>query len=125
MEPTPDPRIEAARKWTSGARLAAREAFSAIVAAGGDREAAVEAGHKAGLRVELEERALRSSEVELVMKAAALFGIAAPTIVKAEELPPARPSRSTRHGKDQTSGGPAKAGEASQARSLGERVGRS
>jgi hypothetical protein len=124
MEPTPDPRIEAARKWTPKARLAAREAFSATVEAGADRETAVEAGHKAGLRVELEERALRPSEVELVMKAASLFGIAAPTIVEAEAKPPARPSRSFKRGKDEAPSGPTKAGEAAQARPIGQRIGK-
>lgn len=123
MPPPEDPRIEAAREWRPKARLAAREAYSATVAAGGDREAAVEAGHKAGLRIELEERGLRPSEVSLVMHAAALFGVAGPTIEPAEARPPAKPPRSVRRGKDEAPG-PTKAGEAPQARAAGQRAGR-
>lgn len=74
--PTPplDPRVETAKAWSTTARRAAREAFEAAVAGGASREEALEAGHAAGLRRNLEEKGLPSSGVDLVTHAASLFG---------------------------------------------------
>lgn len=74
LTPPADPRVETAKTWSTSARHAARAAFEAALAGGADRETAIDAGHAAGLRTNLEEKGLTSSSVDLVTHAASLFG---------------------------------------------------
>jgi hypothetical protein len=72
--PPPDPRVETAKTWSTAARLAAKSAFEAALAGGASREEAIEAGHAAGLRGNLEEKGLEPSGIDLVTRAASIFG---------------------------------------------------
>lgn len=74
LTPPADQRVETAKTWSTSARHAARAAFDTALAGGASREEAIEAGHAAGLRTNLEEKGLTSSSVDLVTHAASLFG---------------------------------------------------
>lgn len=80
--PPADPRLEAAKDWSTTARSAARDAFSAASSSGANREEAIEAGYRAGLRRQREE--LELPPVDLVAHATKLFGARV-----VEVLPPA------------------------------------
>lgn len=69
-----DARVEAAKSWSTSARRAARETYETALAGGASREEAIEAGHASGLRASLEEKGLTSASVDLVTRAASLFG---------------------------------------------------
>jgi hypothetical protein len=88
--PTPDPRVEAAKGWSTTARQAAREAFEAAISHGATRDEAIDAGHQAGLRRNLEEQGASPAAAGLVLSAAKAFGSA-----KVVFVPPG-PPRSAR-----------------------------
>jgi len=84
--PTPDPRVEAAKEWSTTARQAAREAFEAAISRGATRDEAIDAGHEAGLRRSLEERGCTPAGVSLAVAASKTFGASRVVVV-----PPGRP----------------------------------
>lgn len=91
--PPSDPRIEEAKTWSTTARDAARAAFEATTAEGGSREEAIAAGHRAGLRRQLEEKKLSPPAVELVSHAASLFGARVVGVLPADRDPKALEER--------------------------------
>lgn len=137
--PPPDPRIEAAKAWSSTARTAAREAFEKALAGGATRDEAIDAGHEAGLRRDLEEKRLSRSSVDFVLAASKAFGSAKVAVLPPDrprspleercfelsfpdqgfpDLPPARPAkptRSTHDDENQKTTGSALAGELAKA----------
>jgi hypothetical protein len=84
--PTPDPRLEAAKAWSTAARQAARDAFEAAISRGATRDEAIDAGHEAGLRRNLEERGASPAAVGLVLSASKIFGASKVVVV-----PPGKP----------------------------------
>lgn len=88
--PTTDPRLEAAKAWSTAARQAARDAFEAAISRGATRDEAIDAGHEAGLRRNLEERGASPAAVGLVLSASKIFGASKVVVV------PPNPSRSRR-----------------------------
>ena len=88
--PTPDPRLEAAKAWSTTARQAARDAFEAAISSGATRDEAIDAGHEAGLRRNLRERGGSPAGGDLVIAASRVFGDSKIVVV------PPGPSRSAR-----------------------------
>lgn len=85
--PPVDPRVEEAKTWSTTARGAAREAFEAATAGGASRDEAIAAGHRAGLRRQLEEKKLSPAAVELTTRAASLFGARVVDVLSARRKP--------------------------------------
>lgn len=79
--PPSDPRVEAAKAWSTSSRQAARAAFEAATARGAGREAAIEAGHEAGLRHELAEEGVSEAAIDLVAFASSAFGVSRAVVV--------------------------------------------
>lgn len=137
--PPPDARLEAAKTWSTTARNAAREAFETALAGGSTRDEAIEAGHEAGLRRDLEEKKLSRSSVDFVLAASKAFGSAKVAVLPPDrprspveercfelsfpdqgfpDLPPAKPAkptRSTHDDENQKTTGKALAGELAKA----------
>lgn len=88
--PAPDPRLEEAKAWSTTARQAARDAFEAAISSGATRDVAIDAGHEAGLRRNLEEQGISPAGGSLVLAASRILGASKVVVV------PPGPARSAR-----------------------------